>query len=79
MKPEHDRSSSVLNQGKRILLSKIPPDVTADFRAISSSRMHYKAGSGFLINYEPTLMFDADDNEIKRTMGISGPAKPAYG
>ena len=76
VKPEHDRSNLVLSQGKRILLSKIPPDVTADFRAISSSRLHYKAGTSFLINFESTLKHEENDMEIKRAMGLSD-AKPA--
>ena len=67
----------MLNQGKRILLTKIPPDVTADFRAVSGQRKHFKAGTGFLANYEPTLKFDSEDMEIKRIMGIGSNAKLA--
>lgn len=48
-RPFHERSNSVLAQGKRILVSKIPPDILADFRSESTHRMHYKATTSFFL------------------------------
>lgn len=45
---------------------------------MSGLRKHYKAGIGFLANFEPTLKYTQDDMEIKRALGISTNAKPAF-
>lgn len=66
LKNKHDRSSSVLNQGKRILLSKLPPDVTADFLKISGERQHFKASASMIGGREPTLSFRDEDVMLKK-------------
>jgi len=75
LKAKHDRSNSVLNQGRRILLAKIPPDVTADFRSISSQRSHYKATESFYMQVNPSLKIRKNDLDIKRCLGVDKEAR----
>lgn len=69
-RPFHERSNSVFAQGKRILCSKIPPDIAADFRSESTSRMHYKATTSFYLQCDSSLMIKENDLDIKKYLGL---------
>ena len=57
-------------QGKRILVSKIPADVLADFRSESNQRMHYKATTSFFLQCDPSLKIKDNDLDIKKYLGL---------
>ena len=57
------------------MLAKIPPDVTADFRSVSSQRSHYKATESFYMQVNSTLMIKKNDLDIKRCLGLDKEAK----
>jgi hypothetical protein len=52
------------------LLSKIPPDILADFRSESTHRMHYKATTSFFLQCDPSLKIKENDLDIKKYLGL---------
>ena len=57
-------------QGKCILISKIPPDVLANFKSISNNRVHYKASTSFYLQSDPSLRIKENDLDIKKCLGL---------